>query len=156
MNGLPIEDQPSGEGIIPADDEEAGADFGDLSDPGNPMSSAVAFYNAVTADEGPDLDVLRVACTPESWEAWGDFAEVRELIGEKGLATRADPPGTGEDDVRYAKVVALADPEQSVQSSGYNLISGQIITLQFRPDVGYWRVHGFGDYLRPEDLPPTS
>lgn len=136
--------------------EELPDDVGDLTDPQNPMTTAFAFYNAVMDENGPDLEALRVICTPESWPAWGDFSEVRESIGDRGLASRADPPSTGEADVRYAKVIALQDPNQTERVEGNVLVFGSIITMQYRPDVGYWRVHGFGDYLRPEDLPPTS
>ncbi|MFC9990943.1 hypothetical protein ACFXKV_17370 [Streptomyces globisporus] len=156
MTELPKDDQPSGSGLVPDDDEaSATADIGDLSDPRNPMATAVAFYNAVMAEDGPDIENLRLLCTPESWGAWGDFLQVIEMIGNRGLATRADPPSTGEADVRYAKLVSLPDPDQSVRSDGDTLVAGKIITLQFRPSSGYWRVHGVGDYIRPEDLPPA-
>ncbi|MFI5641900.1 hypothetical protein ACIA8H_31355 [Streptomyces goshikiensis] len=156
MRELPEEDQPSGRGVVPADDEAAaGADAGDLTDPRNPMSSAVVFYNAVLADGGPDLAALKLVCTPESWGAWGDFSEVREMIEDRGLATRADPPTTGELGVRYAKVVTMPDPNQTVRVDGFVAMGGHAITLQWRPASGYWRVHGFGDYILPEDLPPA-
>jgi len=156
MRELPEDDQPSGAGLVPDDDEAAAeADVGDLTDPRNPMTTAFAFYTAVTDEKGPDLKSLRLICTPESWDAWGDFSEVVEVIGDGGLASRATPPGSGESDVRYAKVVALEDPNQSVRSDGDNLIYGKIITMQWRPNDGYWRVHGFGDYILPEDLPPA-
>ncbi|MGW1363506.1 hypothetical protein ACWCQP_39580 [Streptomyces chartreusis] len=132
------------------------ADAGDLDDPRNPMAVAWAFYNAVTDDGGPNLHALRQLCTPESWGAWGDFTQIRELIGERGLATRADAPGTGEADVRYAKVVALPDPNRTVRSDGYVPVDAHIITMQWRPADGYWRVHGYGGYILPEDLPPAQ
>ncbi|WP_411097176.1 hypothetical protein [Streptomyces sp. 020-2-3H-GM] len=156
MTELPEEDQPSGKGLIPADDDVAMADAGDLMDPLNPMSTAVAFVNALRADDGPNLELLKVAVTPESWPAWGDFSEVVEMVGDRGLATQPDAPASGEPDVRYVKLVALDDPGQSVMSDGYTLVPAQIITLQFRPSSGYWRVHGVGDYLRPEELPPAT
>ncbi|SNS04942.1 hypothetical protein SAMN05216252_102503 [Actinacidiphila glaucinigra] len=32
-------------------------------------------------------------------------------------------------------------------------LEGHIITMRFRPDAGYWRVHAYGDgYVVPEDL----
>ncbi|MER6597260.1 hypothetical protein [Streptomyces parvus] len=157
MTELPEDDQPSGSGLVPDDNEAAAtADIGDLSDPRNPMSTAVAFFNAVMAEDGPDTDALRQLCTPESWGAWGDFVQVIEMIGNRGLATRADPPASGDADVRYAKLVALPDANQSVRSDGFTLVDAKIITLQYRPSSGYWRVHGVGDYIRPEDLPPAT
>ncbi|MFD3503731.1 hypothetical protein [Streptomyces sp. NPDC058678] len=155
MRELPEDDQPSGQGLVPGDDEAAMADAGDLSDPHNPMAVAFAFYNAVMDDGGPDINALHQICTPESWGAWGDFTRIRDMIGERGLATRADAPALGEPDVRYAKVVALPDPNQTVRSDGYVPVGAHIITMQWRPSDGYWRVHGFGDYIRPEDLPPA-
>ncbi|MEW2610245.1 hypothetical protein AB0937_08545 [Streptomyces sp. NPDC047880] len=156
MRELPEDDQPSGQGLVPAEDDAAAADAGDLNDPTNPMAVAFAFYNSVTADDGPNLNALRQLCTPESWDAWGDFTQAREMIGNRGLATRADAPATGEPDVRYAKVVSLDEPGQTVTSDGDVLVSAHIITMQWRPSDGYWRVHGFGDYIRPEDLPPAQ
>lgn len=156
MRELPEDDQPSGRGLVPDDDEAAvAADAGDLSDARNPMSTAFAFYNSVMDVNGPNMAALRTLCTPESWGEWGDFSEVREMIGNRGLATRADAPGTGEPDVRYAKVVGLSDPDQTVRSDGYVPVGAYIITMQWRPSDGYWRVHGFGDYVLPEDLPPA-
>ncbi|MFJ5046381.1 hypothetical protein [Streptomyces sp. NPDC088719] len=156
MTELPEEDQPSGRGLIPADDDAAMADAGDLMDPLNPMSTAVAFLNALRDDGGPDRESLKLACTPESWPAWGDFSKVIEMVGDRGLATRPDVPASGEADVRYVKLVTLDDPDQSVMSDGDTLVGAQIITLQFRPASGYWRVHGVGDYIRPEELPPAT
>jgi hypothetical protein len=42
-----------------------------------------------------------------------------------------------------------------MQSTGEIMVPALIITLQWRPTDGYWRVHGLGDYIRPEDLPPA-
>jgi hypothetical protein len=72
------------------------------------------------------------------------------------LADRADPPVTGEPDIRYAKVVALSDTGQPVHADADGLITGSIITLQFRPHDGRWRIHAFGDHIRPEHLPPAQ
>ncbi|MFD9003044.1 hypothetical protein ACFV0T_19030 [Streptomyces sp. NPDC059582] len=156
MRELPEDDQPSGAGLVPSHDEvAAAAAAGDLSDPRNPMSTAFAFCNSVTADGGPDVAALRLLCTPESWGEWGDFSKIVEMIGDCGLATRSDAPGTGERGVRYAKVVAVPDADQAVRSDGDVLVNAWIITLQWRPADGYWRVHGFGDYVLPEDLPPV-
>ncbi|MDT0467523.1 hypothetical protein [Streptomyces gibsoniae] len=86
-----------------------------------------------------------------------DFSQVRDEIGDRGLATRADAPATGESDVRYAKLIPMNDPEQEIEQAGGFIVAtgARIITLQWRPNDSYWRVHAFGDYLRPEDLPPT-
>lgn len=156
MRDLPEDDWPHGARPIPnGDDAAAAAEAGDLSDPRNPMSTAFAFYNSVTADGGPDVAALRLLCTPESWGGWGDFSAIVEMIGDCGLAARADAPSTGERGVRYAKVVALPDPGQAVQAEGDVLVNAWIITMQWRPADGYWRVHGFGDYILPENLPPV-
>lgn len=157
MNELSEDDQPDGGGLVPTDDEAAAAaDVGDLNDPHNPMTTAIAFFNAVSADGGPDLGTLRKVCTPESWGSWGDFSDVVAAIAGRGLATRAESPSTGEQGVRYAKLVELSDPNQSMQSTGEIMVSALIITMQWRPADGYWRVHGLGDYILPEDLPPAG
>jgi hypothetical protein len=78
MKEAPGDDRPRGQRPVLRDDGAAPtADAGDLNDPRNPMAIAAAFYNTVMADDGPNPDVLRFLCTPESWPAWGDFSEVR-------------------------------------------------------------------------------
>lgn len=120
------------------------------------MATAFAFYNAVMDNGGPNESALRQLCTPESWPTWGDFSEAREMIDGRGLATRADAPATGETGIRYAKVVSLPDPNQTVMSHGDVPVDAYIITMQWRPADGYWRVHHFGNYVLPEDLPPVT
>ncbi|MEV7976230.1 hypothetical protein [Streptomyces sp. NPDC086519] len=122
------------------------------------MATAFAFVGSLLHDDGPDVESLRKLCTPESWEAFGDFTAARDAIGERGLATRADPPATGEPNVRYAKMVHMDDPEREAErADGWVSIGdARIITMQWRPADGYWRVHAFGMPVLPEDLPPVS
>ena len=71
---LPPEDQPSGQGLIPASDSEvlAGVLADNPSD--GPWAGALAFHAALTHGDGPQLNVLRDLVTPESLAAWGDFS----------------------------------------------------------------------------------
>ncbi|MEW2070983.1 hypothetical protein [Streptomyces sp. NPDC007346] len=139
----------------PVSDEAAVAAAGDLADPANPLSTAVAFAAAVLAADGPDLSALRQLCTPESWKDW-DFDEAGQLLGNCGLTTHAARPSTGEPDVRYAKFLpSIGDGETCLQVKSVGVVNVYVLTLQYRPEAGLWMAHALGDYVLPEDLPRT-
>jgi len=146
---LPPEDMPSGRGLIPASDQEVLADVFAQNPPDGPWAAGLAFHNALTNNNGPQLDVLRDLVTPESLGGWGDFSAARELLADTGMTSRADRPAPG---VAYVKFVS--DPGQGLKSDGYTpMMARAVATLQFRPDSGRWLVHQLGDYCLPEDLP---
>lgn len=153
------DDLPQGQGLIPVPDEDAAvagamADLGDLQDPRNPMSTAVLFYQAVTASGGPDVALLERLVVPGTGP-W-DFDTIHDFIGDRSLATRADPPSTGENWVRYAKLVDTAKGSPNYRADTDILVSGLIISLQWWPDPGVWLVYGVGDYVRPEQMRPAG
>lgn len=134
-------------------DEMALAAAGDLTDPTNPMVTMMTFAAAVQHDDGPHLATLEKLCTPESWPHW-DFDEVRRRIDGCGVSTRAAKPSTGEQDVRYGKfVLPIGDGDDTLMVKGEGVINAYVLTMQFRPEMGSWMAHAFGDYVMPEDLP---
>ncbi|MGW7197324.1 hypothetical protein [Streptomyces chryseus] len=154
MNSLPPEDQPSGEGLVPATSAEAEADAGDLEDPHNPVAIAHAFWVSVIAGEKPDREFLLELVTPETRAAW-DFDEVRRHMGNRGLVSRvegSDLPG-----VRYAMLLDNIPARNGVaayRADGDLLAAGTIITLQWRPEFDSWRVHACEPrYVPPSELP---
>ncbi len=146
---LPPEDQPPGQGLIPASDSEVLADVLAQNPPDGPWAAGLAFHAALTHDDGPQLDVLGTLVTPESLAAWGDFSAARELLADTGMTSRADRPAPG---VAYVKFVS--DPGQGLKADADTPIMARAVaTLQFRPESGRWLVHQLGDYCLPEDLP---
>jgi hypothetical protein len=146
---LPPEDQPSGQGLIPASDSEVLADVFAQNPPDGPWAAGLAFHAALTHDDGPQLDVLRNLVTPESLAAWGDFSAARDHLADTGMTSRASIPAPG---VAYVKFVS--DPGQGLRADGDVMIMARAVaTLQFRPEYGRWLVHQMGDYCLPEDLP---
>ena len=100
---------------------------------------------------------LRRAVTPESLGRWrGDRAAVRQVLQGRGMATRPERPSPG---VAYVKLPH--DPGRVVKATGEIVLPTTIVTLQQRLDLPHdpgsdgWRVHAIGDYVLPEDLPPT-
>lgn len=92
--------------------------------------------------------------TPESHAAWGDFTEVAQAldnIEDWGTGSMVEK-AFGDPDVAYAKVLRGVD-------RGYEVLDDQIleaaaaITLVWRPSFGQWMVNGFGQSLRPEEVP---
>jgi len=146
---LQPEDLPSGRGLIPAPEQEAGADILAHNHPGGPWSVASAFYLALTGDAGLRTGVLRDLVTPESLGAWGDFTGAREVLLDACMTSRVDSPAPG---VAYVKFVA--DPGQTVIADGPVMVMARAIaTLQYRPESERWLVHALGDYCLPENLP---
>ena len=146
---LPPEDQPPGQGLIPASEQEAFADISASNHPAGPWAAGRAFYMALTRDGGTDVGELRRLVTPESLNAWGDFSTARAALLGCGMTSRADIPAP---DVAYVKFVS--DPSQAlVADSEVMIMVRAVATLQFRPGSGRWLVHQLGDYCLPEDLP---
>src|SRR5687768_16648547 len=48
--------------------------------PDNPVTVGAVFWTAVTEPDGPDLDILSIVVTPESWPVWGDFSRAAALL----------------------------------------------------------------------------
>jgi hypothetical protein len=135
-----------------ADDEEVRAVIPEFSFQ-DPVAVGMMFCNALDDPEANLVALSRLA-TPESLEAFGDFTEAAAFIastpnvGYGSLANAA----VGDEDVRYFKIMS------GIQDS-YQVLDEQIMaargvaTLVWRNEFSEWRVHGIGDYIRPEQVP---
>lgn len=121
-----------------------------------PEGVGTMFCNAL---EDPDqyFNALRNLTTPESWDDWGDFREAHEAfkaIPNVGYSNRAQP-AVGADDVAYFKI--FSDVDQSYEIVDPQIVDvAVILSMVWRPELGSWRVHAAGDYIRPEDLPRSA
>lgn len=150
MSQLPPDDQPSGKGLVPADGDDAIAQAIRENPPGGPWMTGIMFHYAVVDEGGAEVDKLRRLVTPESLAAWGNFSSTRALLMGTGWTTRADEPAPG---VAYVKFTPSDMP--TVRVDGDVAINVRAVaTLQYRPELGGWRVHHVGEPCLPEDLPP--
>jgi hypothetical protein len=123
-----------------------------LPGPDNPVTVGAVFWTAITEPDGPNVDVLSVIVTPESWTWWGGFSRAAELLPGYGMAHRADP-SVDDPDVVYVRY--LRDTGETHRAPSDAVLVGDIViaTLVRRPRLGGWRVHALGDYVRPEHVP---
>ena len=107
--------------------------------PGNPVTVAAVFWTAVTEPDGPDLEILGLVVTPESWRWWGDFSRAASLLADCDMASAAVPPPE-DPDVAYLT---------------FRPGTGDVVmaTLVRRPRLGGWRVHALGEQVRPDHVP---
>ncbi len=146
-------EHPWGQALIPAE-AEAALEGAHAAGNSQVLETTATF---LTVLKEPNVEqLLSYVATPESLPAWrAELAAVRDLLGERGMATGVDYPA------EHAAYVKLPpDPGDVVRATGDVLLAGAVIvTLQRRPELpdvlglGSWRVHAVGDYLRPEDLP---
>lgn len=148
-------EHPWGPALIPTDARSAWEAARAAGDAGV-LETTAGFLTALAEQDVGEL--LPHLVTPESVSAWrAELADVRALVAGRGMATGVDYPVDG---VAYVKL--SPDPGDNLRATGEVLLAGAVIvTLQQRaelPDLlglGGWRVHGVGDYVRPEDLPPV-
>lgn len=107
--------------------------------PGNPVTVAAVFWTAVTEPDGPDLEILGLVVTPESWRWWGDFGRAAALLPGCGMAAEAVP---APDDPDVAYLTFRPETDDDV-----------VATLVRRPRLGGWRVHALGEAVRPDHVP---
>ena len=106
--------------------------------PENPVTVAAVFWTAVTEPGGPDLDILGLVVTPESWRWWGAFDRAAALLPSCGMGHEA--------------LIAPDDPD--VAYLGFRSESDDVVaTLVHRPRLGGWRVHALGEPVRPDHVP---
>ena len=119
--------------------------------PDNPVTVAAVFWTAVTEPEGPNLDVLSIIVTPESWAGWGNFSRPAGLLADYGMASEATP--SGDPDVVF--ITYLREGGTTAGAPSDMVLVGDVViaTLVRRPRLGGWRLHALGDYLRPEQVP---
>lgn len=119
----------------------------------DPFAVGLMFCNALQDPETNLVALTRLA-TPESLPAFADFSEAANFLASTpnigyGSITNA---AVGDEDVRYFKIMS------GIQG-GYQILDEQImaargvVTLVWRSEFGEWRVHGIGDYIRPEHVP---
>ncbi len=98
--------------------------------------------------------VLTRFVTPESLSAWGDFsaaATFLDSVQDAGYGSFAER-ALGDDDVAYFKILSGVTDSYQVLDEQIIAAAG-VVTLVWRPELGEWRVHGIGEYLKPEDVP---
>ncbi len=120
-----------------------------------PVLATVSAFLQVLQDRNAKK-LLRAVVTPESLRAWTqDLLRVRSILANRGMATMPEYPTLN---VAYVKLPP--DPGDNVRATGEVMLEGAVIvTLQRRLELhgleqlGGWRVHGLGNYVKPEDLP---
>src|SRR3712207_1635135 len=108
MVRLPPDDRPPPPG--PASEVDALVAAGPPG-PDNPGTVGAGFWAPLPEPEGPDLTILSVVVTPESWPGWGDFRRAAALLPDYGMAHQATPSVDDPD------VVYLGIPERPVAPS---------------------------------------
>jgi hypothetical protein len=116
------------------------------------VTVGAVFWTAVTEPEGPDLSILSIVVTPESWPGWGDFRRTAALLPGYGMAHQV-APSVDDPDVVYVRY--LRETGETHRAPSDTVLVGDIViaTLVHRPRLGGWRVHALGDYVRPEHVP---
>ena len=149
MTGLPPED--AAPFLAPTSDVTALVEAGPPG-PDNPVTVAAVFWTAATEPDGPDLDVLSIIVTPESWSGWGAFRRAAELLPGYGMAPEVTP-ADGDADVVY--ITYLRDTGETTGPAPDMVLVEDILiaTLVRRPRLGGWRVHALGGSVRPERVP---
>jgi hypothetical protein len=109
--------------------------------PHNPVTVAAVFWTAVTEPDGPDLEILGLVVTPESWRWWGDFRRAAAVLPGCGMASEA-VPSADNPDVVYLSYRPDTGERDAVTA-----------TLVRRPRLGGWRVHALGEQVRPDHVP---
>ncbi|WP_324276339.1 hypothetical protein [Blastococcus brunescens] len=112
--------------------------------PGNPVTVGAVFWTAVTEPDGPDVDVLGIVVTPESWPHWRGFGRAATLLPGCAMAS-AVTPSDSDPDVAYLTFARDEHPTEEV-----DLL---VATLVRRPRLGGWRVHALGQPVRPDHVP---
>ena len=75
----------------PADSDVAALVAAGEPGPHNPVTVGAVFWTAVTDPDGPDLEILGLVVTPESWRWWGGFDRAAALLPGCGMAAEAVP-----------------------------------------------------------------
>ena len=108
--------------------------------PHNPITVAAVFWTAVTEPDGPDLEILGLVVTPESWRWWGSFDRAAALLRGRGMAPEVTP--------------SAEDPDVVHLSFGAGEGADDVVaTLVHRHRLGGWRVHALGEPVRPDHVP---
>jgi putative PIN family toxin of toxin-antitoxin system len=147
---------PWGDAFVPGD---AAVAFRQARAEGHDTVLKAAAVFLALLEDAKALALLSHIVTPESRDAWeADLATVRDVAAARTITSRAEYPSP---DVAYVKLPP--DPGETVKASSPVVLEDTVIlTLQRRPalpdplGLGGWRVHGLGDYIPPEDMPPAE
>jgi TIR domain len=152
--GFPAQESPSTQPpfpgrLVPGDPEEAMSAGGPLS-PDNPYAVAFAFWHIVLTE---NYESLTSCVTPESRGSW-DLTSIRRRTEDGGITTGVMKPCY---DVAYVRIVREVDQKSGplVVAGGLMPFDAHIISLVLRPELGGWRVHGFGYPMDPSEMPRT-
>lgn len=150
----PITEPPFPGQLVPAPAEEAMAAGGPLTRD-NPYAVAFAWWYAVLQE---DYGLLQLIVTPESQGLW-NLAELRQATEESGITTGVMKPCY---DVAYVRMpkdlgadAGVPEAEALKVAGGLVPLEARVISLVLRPELGGWRVHGFGNPADPQDIPRT-
>jgi hypothetical protein len=109
-------------------------------------------------DDAGALRILREGfITPESVEAWGDFAAAREVAKSDLKISMTAWWGIEAPDVAY---VRLVDTDAWI-SPNTDQLAAMHVTLVWRPELAVvpgssWRIHALGEPLPPQLVPRTA
>ena len=107
--------------------------------PDNPVTVGAVFWTAVTEPDGPDLEILGLVVTPESWRWWADFSRAAALLAGCDMAAEVVP--------------APHDPDVAYLAFHPQAGDALAATLVHRPRLGGWRVHALGEPVQPDHVP---
>jgi hypothetical protein len=150
---LPEDDRPEGGGLVPVPDREL--------PPGEDWPAPVQLVAALLVFLNGDyqVDLLRAMVTPDSYGSWvAELPAIRRRVAGLSLATGVEYPAN---DIAYVRLIADLDADSSYQVDADVMVSAVIVTLQRIPVFGEtlaggWMAYGIGDYVRPEDMPPSA
>lgn len=119
----------------------------------HPAKVATAFVHLVLT-EPMHSDIAAEFVTPEKLSDWGDFSTARSFFLDQALAISTRSLRARNNlDVAYVKLV----PDNGTYfSDGPRQDFAAWVTLVWRPELGGWRIHAFGDPIPPELLPRTA
>jgi hypothetical protein len=119
----------------------------------NPLTVAMIFKSLLSQEDSEErLMSLRLLSTPESVEAWGDYAATKEMLEDHGMSTLPNYPAPG---IAYVKLMPNVD--EPIVVTGPMLMEVSILTLQYRQELDPpgWRVHQVGAPAPPDQMPGT-
>jgi hypothetical protein len=152
--GFPAQEPPTNEPEFPGRLVEINlgeaVSAGGPMTPDNPWAVAFAFWHAALNNDYMRLDNL---ITPESRGQW-DLADIRQRTATSGIASGVFRPIY---DVAHIRIMTnVQNQDSALKLVGGSMPTGaRIVSLVYRPELGGWRVHGFGAPLEPDELPRT-
>ncbi|MBY3792523.1 toll/interleukin-1 receptor domain-containing protein [Rhodococcus fascians] len=135
--------------LIPSDPKIAFA-AGGPQNLDNPHAVAYAWWYSLLKS---DIEFLDHITTPETHGSW-ELDSLRERIDDCSLATGVFKPVYDVAYVRLVEGLPVVDGTHQIVD-GAMQFNAKMITLVLRPELGGWRVHGFGQPIPPGDLPRT-